>query len=144
MPQAWIIGTPSFFSYSSMRLFGAAEPPTTMRRTDERSKPSFSTSSLTAIHTVGTAPTHVTFSACTISAMSRGWGAGPPKIWVAPTRTPAYGTHQALAWNIGAMWRMTSRSGSPRVSVIATAIEWRKIARWLYTTPLGCPVVPEG
>jgi len=102
-----------------------------MQRIDERSNASFSASSLMAIQTVGTAPTKVTFSACTIAAMSAGWGAGPPKIWVAPTMTAANGTHQALAWNIGTMWRMTSRSDTARVSAIAIASEWRKIARWL-------------
>ena len=63
-----------------------------------------------AIHPVGTAPTNVTRSLWTISTMSRGCGFGPPKICVAPLSTPANGTHQALAWNIGTMCRMTSRS----------------------------------
>ncbi len=114
-----------------MRLRGAAEPPIGMQRTEERSKPSFSTISLTAIQTVGTAPTNVTRSAWMIEARSRGWGFGPAKIWVAPAMTPANGTHHALAWNMGTTWRITSRSEMPRVSAMATAMEWRKIARWL-------------
>ena len=102
-----------------------------MHRTDERSYASFSTSSFTAIHTVGTAPTNVTRSCWISSAMSRGCGWGPAKIWVAPAMTAAKGTHHALAWNIGTTWRMTSRSLMASVSAIATAIECRKIARWL-------------
>ncbi len=113
-----------------MSVRGAADPPIGMQRMDEMSqRGSVSRIASMAIHTVGTAPTNVTRSLCTISTMSRGWGLGPPKICVAPLRTPANGTHQALAWNIGTMCRMTSRSLMPSRSVIDEAIECRKIAR---------------
>jgi hypothetical protein len=124
MPQAWSIWAPNFLSKSSIRLRGAAEPPIGMQRIEEMSWLSFSQSSFTPIHTVGTAPT-VTRSRPVISTMSRGRGEGPPKIWVAPTMTPAKGTHQALAWNIGTMWRMTSRSERARESAWAMPSEWR-------------------
>src|SRR6266851_969942 len=144
MPQAWSMYAPYSLSKSSMRLLGAAEPPMGMQRMDEVSHwGSFSRMAWMAIHTVGTAPTTVTRSLWTISMMSRGWGLGPPKIWVAPLSTPAKGTHQALAWNIGTMCRMTSFSEMPRTSVIDEAIECRKIARCVYTAPLGWPVVPD-
>ena len=83
----------------------------------------------TAIHTEGTAPTQVTRSSCTIWMMSRGCGLGPPKICVEPFITPANGTHQAFAWNIGTMWRMTSLSETARTSFVDEATECRKIAR---------------
>ena len=57
--------------------------------------------------------------------MSRGCGLGPPKIWVAPSITAANGTHQALAWNMGTMCRMTSRSDRAMVSVIDSARQCR-------------------
>ncbi len=82
-----------------------------------------------AIHTVGTAPTNVTFSAWTISQMSFGWTFGPAKICVAPVITAAYGTLHALAWNIGTTCRMTSFSEMAMVSAIAAAMQCRKIPR---------------
>src|SRR5216684_8116899 len=95
---------PYFLSNSSMRFLGAAEPPMGMQRMEEMSHcGSFSRIAWMAIHTVGTAPTRVTRSLWTISTMSRGCGLGPPKICVEPFMTPAKGTHQALAWNMGTM-----------------------------------------
>src|SRR5581483_2288473 len=100
---------PYFFSNFSMSVLGAADPPMGIQRIDEMSHcGSFSRMLSMAIQTVGTAPTNVTRSVWTISMMSRGCGLGPPKIWVEPLRTPANGTHQALAWNIGTMCRITS------------------------------------
>ena len=90
-----------------------------MHRMDEMSHcGSFSSIDWMAIHTVGTAPTTVTRSLWTISMMSRGWGLGPPKICVEPFITPAKGTHQALAWNMGTMCRITSRSQMPSTSTV--------------------------
>ncbi len=66
----------------------------------------------------------MTFSDCTISQMSRGWGFGPPKICVEPSIVPQKGTHQALAWNIGTMCRMTSLSDSAMQSAMAWARQW--------------------
>ena len=97
-----------------------------MQRMEEMSHwGSFSRMPWIAIHTVGTAPTTVTFSLWTISMMSRGWGLGPPKSWVEPFMTPAKGTHQALAWNIGTMCRITSRSESPSTSAVDDAKQCR-------------------
>ena len=130
MPQACSIDAPYFLSNFSMSVRGAAEPPIGMHRIDEMSHcGSCSRIASMAIHTVGTAPTKVTRSLWTISMMSRGCGLGPPKIWVAPFITPAKGTHHALAWNMGTMWRMTSRSPMASTSVIDDASECRKIAR---------------
>src|SRR5713226_2128191 len=109
-----------------MRLLGAAEPPMGMQRMEEMSHcGSFSRMAWIATHTVGTAPTSVTRSWWTISMMSRGWGLGPPKIWVEPLSTAANGTHQALAWNMGTMCRITSLSEMASTSAIEEANEWR-------------------
>ena len=86
---------------------------------------------------MGTAPVKVTRSACTSSQRSRGWGLGPAKIWVAPTMTPACGTHQALAWNMGTTCKMTSLSERAKVSAMVMAMMCRNRARCVYTTPLG-------
>src|SRR5262245_35195943 len=126
MPQAWSMYAPYCLSNSSISDRGAAEPPIGMQRIEEMSHcGSRSRIAWIAIHTVGTAPTTVTFSLWTISTMSRGWGLGPPKTCVEPFITPANGTHQALAWNIGTMWRMTSRSEIPNTSVVDDAKQWR-------------------
>src|SRR3989338_6282704 len=101
MPQACAMDTPNCVSYACCSVRGAAEPPTAIVRSEDRSQPSCSQSSFTAIQTVGTAPVNVTFSRWTISQMSRGCGFGPAKIWLAPTITDVNGTHQEFAWNIG-------------------------------------------
>src|SRR3989441_13200942 len=130
MPQGWSMGAPYFLSNFSRSVRGAADAPIGIARIEETSRPgSASRMAAMAIHTVGTAPTNLTRSLWTISTMSRGWGVGPPTDWVAPFMTPAKGTHQALAWNMGTMWRMTSRSEMPSTSVIGDAIERRNIAR---------------
>ncbi len=109
-----------------MRVRGAADPPMGMQRIEEMSQcGSFSRMAWMAIHTVGTAPTSVTFSWWTISTMSRGCGLGPPKIWVEPFITPAKGTHHALAWNIGTTCRITSRSQMPITSTVEAAKQCR-------------------
>ena len=128
---------------ASCRCFGAAEPPIAIVRSEAMFQPSVSQRSFTAIQTVGTAPVNVTLSFWTSSQMSRGWGFGPAKIWVDPTMTPVNGRHQALAWNMGTMWRMVSSSEIPNESVSASPRQCRNIARWVYTTPFGLPVVPE-
>src|SRR3990167_7171563 len=115
-----------------MRLLGAAEPLMGMQRMDEMSHcGSFSRMAWMAIHTVGTAPTSDTRSLWTISMMSRGWGLGPPKICVEPFITPAKGTHQALAWNIGTMCRITSRSQMPSASTVDEQKQCRYTPRWV-------------
>ena len=106
-------------------------------------QPSASHSSLTAIQTVGTAPVKVTFSFWISSQMSRGCGFGPAKTWLEPTITPVNGRHQALAWNIGTMCRIVSSSEIPNASVKASPRQCRNMARCVYATPFGLPVVPE-
>jgi hypothetical protein len=39
--------------------------------------------------------------------------------------TAAKGTHQALAWNMGTMCRITSRSQRPNTSTMDEARQWR-------------------
>ena len=135
--------TPNWFLKASWRCLGAAEPPIAIVRSEAMFQPSFSHKSFTAIQIVGTAPVKVTFSFWTSSQMSRGWGFGPAKIWVDPTITPVNGRHQALAWNMGTMCRTVSSSEIPNESVSASPRQCRNIARCVYTTPFGLPVVPE-
>ena len=61
---------------------------------------------------------------------------------VAPVATAAWARPQALAWNIGTTGRMTSLSRAPRLSAVIAPIVCRNVDRWVYTTPLGLPVVP--
>ena len=39
--------------------------------------------------------------------------------------TPAKGTHHAFAWNMGTMWRITSRSEMPNTSAAEEAKQCR-------------------
>ena len=47
-----------------------------------------------------------------------------------------------MAWNCGTIASTTSVSVSPNDSFMQTCMECSQIDRWLYTTPLGLPVVP--
>jgi hypothetical protein len=47
-----------------------------------------------------------------------------------------------LAWNIGTIGSTRSWSDSPIALAAQNAMLCRYVERWLYTTPLGIPVVP--
>ncbi len=48
-----------------------------------------------------------------------------------------------MAWNIGTTGRMTSRSLTASALAVMHASVWSTVERWLYTTPLGLPVVSD-
>jgi hypothetical protein len=60
----------------------------------------------------------------------------------APVATAAWANPHAFAWNIGTTGRITSLSRAPRLSAVIAPIVCRNVERWVYTTPLGLPVVP--
>ncbi len=74
--------------------------------------------------------------------MASGDRSGPGKTTPAPAKTAAWGSPQALAWNMGTTGRITSGSQTARLSAIIAPIECRTVERCEYTTPLGLPVVP--
>ena len=55
----------------------------------------------------------------------------------------AYGSPQAIAWNIGTTTRDRSASVSPKDSGRQTCNECSQIDRCEYATPFGLPVVPD-
>ena len=69
--------------------------------------------------------------------------AGPGSTRSEPASIAAYGRPQALTWNIGTMGITTSRSLMASASAPSTIIVCSTIERWLESTPLGLPVVPE-
>ncbi|NVI86990.1 hypothetical protein HUX53_06845 [Actinomadura sp. BRA 177] len=48
-----------------------------------------------------------------------------------------------MTWNIGTIGITTSRSLIAKLSAPRSISACRTIDRWLYSTPLGRPVVPE-
>ena len=95
-----------------------------------------------SLSTVGTAPVSVG----RVSWMMRAIGAACKnccgKTRSAPIIHAAYGVPQALAWNIGTITSMRSRSLSAMLAVLVTISECMYVLRWLYITPFGLPVVP--
>ena len=61
----------------------------------------------------------------------------------APDISAAYGAPQALTWNIGTTGIMRSAARMHIASGALTAKACSSVERWLYSTPLGRPVVPE-
>ena len=59
-----------------------------------------------------------------------------------PISAAVYGSPHPFAWNIGTTSSTQSRSLNPMAPFSATTTEWRTVERWLYSTPLGAPVVP--
>src|SRR5436190_17016250 len=95
------------------------------------------------IQMVGTPAASVTFSACSRDSTGSGCIWLPGKTCLAPTNVAAYGSPQALAWNIGTMAMTVSRSETAIVSTWQAPNECSVSARWLYATPFGLPVVPD-
>ena len=61
----------------------------------------------------------------------------------APVIAAQKGSPQALAWNMGTTIRMRSSSQMPSESAAQAASVRSTVERWLHTTPLGRPVVPD-
>src|SRR4051812_39575609 len=91
---------------------------------------------------VGTAPENVTRSSRIICVSGSGCRNRPGITRLAPQRNAAYGMPHALAWNIGTIGRIVSRSLRPSAFGVVDASECRNAERWEYATPLGLPVVP--
>ncbi|MCY1362035.1 hypothetical protein D9M69_487330 [compost metagenome] len=62
---------------------------------------------------------------------------------LAPTIGAEYGMPQALAWNMGTASSSVICEHTPKVSGAHSISECSTVERWLYSTPLGLPVVPE-
>ena len=69
--------------------------------------------------------------------------AGPGITNFDPTIVPANGNPQAPTWNIGTIGRMQSSADTPMLSTSACPYVCRTVERWLYSAPLGFPVVPD-
>ncbi len=100
-------------------------------------------SSATAIHTVGTPAATVTSSSSMRSIRVGASKLGPLNTCLAPTRVAPKGMPQALTWNIGTTARTLSAGPIPMAPPEVLARACRKLERWVYTTPLGRPSVPE-
>src|SRR5215831_7257712 len=142
MPQDCKIVTPSSFSYASMRVRGTLEPPQGTIRSELRSPPLARTCWSRAFQIVGTAPATVGRSASISFTSGSGCRYLSGITRLAPAITAAYGRPHAFAWNIGTTGSTRSCSDMANTDPELTAIECKCIERWLYTTPLGRPVVP--
>ena len=80
---------------------------------------------------MGTAPASVGRSSSISAASGSGCRNRSGMIEVAPAITAAYGSPQALAWNIGTTGSTRSRSDSAKTLPVQTAIECRYAERWL-------------
>ena len=96
----------------------------------------------TPIQMVGTPAATVTRSLSISSASALGLRSGPGMTRSAPQATAAWARPQALAWNMGTTGRIRSDSRAPKPSANIADMVWSMVERWLYTTPLGLPVVP--
>ena len=143
MPQAWSTWTPYFCSNSLIIAGGQADPPITVRFIDENLSLFASVCASRPCHTVGTPAEHVTCSASNSSYSDLPSRCGPGNTILQPTIAPTYGRPHALTWNIGTTGRMTSRAETFSASGRAAASVCSTVERWLYSTPLGLPVVPD-
>ncbi len=93
---------------------GAAEPPTTIDLSRERSQPPGFASSACRMPSQIVGTPAVTVTRCSTKASSRLCGSrcGPGKTCFAPISVQANGKPHALAWNIGTTGRTTSASES--------------------------------
>src|SRR3954454_1941843 len=92
---------------------------------------------------VGTAPENVTRSSLTIRVSGSAWRNLPGITRDAPHMNAAYGMPHALAWNIGTIVRIRSRSERLSAAGVDAVSECRYDERWEYATPFGLPVVPD-
>src|SRR4051794_11152244 len=91
---------------------------------------------------VGTAPENVTRSSRIMRVSGSACRKRPGITRLAPHRNAAYGIPHALAWNIGTIGRIVSRSLRSRAFGVVAASECRNDDRCEYATPFGFPVVP--
>src|SRR6266513_2936025 len=122
---------------------GTAEPPQMIMRSDDRSMGWVSPYRRMSFQIVGTAPENVTRSSATIRVSGSACKHAPGITRDAPHMNAAYGMPHALAWNIGTIIRMRSRSEKPSAFGVITASECRNAERCEYATPFGLPVVPD-
>ena len=92
---------------------------------------------------VGTAPENVTRSSLIMRVNGSACRKRPGITTDAPHMKAAYGMPHALAWNIGTIVRMRSRSERLSAAGVVAASECRYAERCEYATPLGLPVVPD-
>ena len=116
MPQAWITSMPN--SSSSVRIIagGQAEPPITVRLRVLKLSLFCLAWLISPSQTVGTPALKVTFSPSSSSCRDLPSRCGPGNTSLAPTIGAAYGTPQALTWNIGTTGRITSLPPTPMPS----------------------------
>ena len=136
---------PSSVSTRSMVFDGGGAPATTIahRPAPGTASPRWrraDAASSTAATTAGAPLSSVTPSASTRRRISS------PSIfrmmtWRAPMAVTAYGMPQPLQWNVGSVWRYTSRSVTPRCQPNVTALSQK--LRCVSCTPLGRAVVPD-
>src|SRR3954468_7641911 len=122
---------------------GQADPPMMVRRIVWNFRLFASTCASRPCHTVGTPADTVTPSASNSSYRLLPSRNGPGNTSLAPTMHAAYGRPQALTWNMGTTGRMVSPADQFSASGRALAIVCSIVERWLYSAPLGLPVVPE-
>ena len=91
---------------------------------------------------MGTPALNVTFSPSNSSYSDLPSRCGPGNTSLAPTSGTEYGKPQALTWNIGTTGSTESLADRLSASGKAIAKVCSTVLRWLYSTPLGLPVVP--
>src|ERR1044072_8234170 len=91
----------------------------------------------------GTPADNVTFSFSKSSCRLAPSNAAPGNTSFAPVSAQQYGKPHALTWNIGTTGSTTSRADKFSASGRQAAYVCSMVERWLYSTPLGLPVVPE-
>ena len=119
MPQACTTSTPSAANRSII-TGGQAEPPIPTLRNGPKLCCSCRVQSRSPIQTVGTPAVMVTPSRVIRPCRLTGSSLGPGRTSLAPTITAAYGSPQALTWNIGTTGMTHSAAASPNVSGMAT------------------------
>ena len=85
----------------------------------------------------------VTRSVSRRSTIAFGSAAPARNTCFAPAPAAAYGSPQALAWNIGTIGKTVSPGPTLHAVAEVAASACRKVERCVYATPLGEPVVPE-
>jgi hypothetical protein len=80
---------------------------------------------------VGTAPARVGRSSAIIRARGSACRKRPGRTKSVPAIQPAYGSPQALAWNIGTTGSTLSCSVSPSTLPLVFATECSHVDRWL-------------
>src|SRR5215471_6801173 len=95
------------------------------------------------IQTVGTADVVSTPSASISSYRLAPSSAQPGNTSFAPTIGAAYGMPHALTWNIGTIASTEVAAERLLLSGREVARACRTVERWLNSTPLGFPVVPD-